>query len=51
MSVPRPILVGAVAGGPLIDGHAFARWDHPVSSEAVGTCGWQRSAAFIASMT
>lgn len=37
VSVPRPVPVGAVAGGPLVDAHAFARWDHPVSSETVGT--------------
>lgn len=42
MSVPRPVPVGAVARGPLIDGHALARGDHPVSSETVGTYSQQR---------
>lgn len=49
VSVPRPVPVGAVAGGLLVDGHAFARWDHLVSSETVGTYSRQRSTAKISS--
>lgn len=51
VNVPRPIPVGAVASGPLIDGYAFARWDDPVSRETVGTYSRQRSAAITASMS
>lgn len=40
--VPRPVPVGAVARGPLINGHTLARWDHLVSSKTVGPCNQQR---------
>lgn len=37
VGVPRPIAVGAVANGLLVDVHTLPRWDHPVPSKAVGT--------------